>query len=330
MVSLEIRDLRVQLGERFVLTVPDLAVADGERISVMGPSGSGKSTLLRAIAGITPASGAISVDDGPVEHLPPHRRGVGMVFQDYALFPHLDVGGNVGYGARIAGLPTNERVALTASMLELVGLTGFADRNVTSLSGGEQQRVAIARTLATKPSVVLLDEPMGALDTTLRSTILAELRRIFSGLTTSAVYVTHDRAEAFGFADRIVVLDDGQLVADATPTQLWNDPGTEFVARLIGHETIVDGGFVGIAGSVVVPPSAVSLDDPVGPGIKAVGTVVGSVFDDGAHMVRVVLDRTAYHGEEPLRVVAESPAPGTVGATVGVRFDTDQLIRLSR
>jgi thiamine transport system ATP-binding protein len=218
-----------------------LAVDQGERLSVLGPSGSGKSTLLRAICGLEPlAAGRIEWDDKDVGGLPVHRRGFGLMFQDYVLFPHLNVARNVGFGLEVEAASRAEIARRTDEVLELVGLRGFEKRLPTELSGGEQQRVALARALAPRPRLLMLDEPLGALDRALRRNLLEEMSGVFSGLMLPIIYVTHDHEEALAIGDRVAVMRDGRLEAVASPRDLWQRPPTEFVARFLGFNNVFD------------------------------------------------------------------------------------------
>lgn len=202
---LEVRGITVRYGERLVLDRVNLAVADAEVVALLGPSGSGKSTLLRVIAGILdPDAGAVLVDGVEVGHLPPHRRRVGMVFQEEQLFPHLDVAGNIGFGLRMQGMARRAIDHRVAELLELVGLPGFGDRRVQRLSGGEAKRVALARALAPSPAVLLLDEPLTGLDTTLHERLVSDLGHVLRSAGTTALLVTHDRTEASALAARTV------------------------------------------------------------------------------------------------------------------------------
>jgi len=217
-------------------------VDTGETICLLGASGSGKSTLLRIIAGLEqPESGHISFDGRDLTSTPAHLRDFGLVFQDYALFPHLSVDENVAFGLKMRRLPEDEIVERAASSLELVNLLGFEKRRVTELSGGEQQRVALARALATRPRLLMFDEPLGALDRTLREDLLNELRRILHRTNIPAIYVTHDQEEAFAIADRVLILHDGEIVRDGTPADVWAEPGSAFVAGFLGLGNIIQG-----------------------------------------------------------------------------------------
>jgi thiamine transport system ATP-binding protein len=209
MSALLITDVSVAFGTTTVLDHVSLSVADGEILALLGPSGSGKSTLLRVVAGLlAPDAGRVEIDGVDVTRVATHRRGVGMVFQDEQLFPHRDVGENVAFGLRMTGVGTADRTARVEELLALVGLSGFARRSVTSLSGGEAKRVALARALAPAPRVLLLDEPLTGLDADLHDRLAVDLRAVLTRIGTTAVHVTHDRSEATVVADRIVTLDE--------------------------------------------------------------------------------------------------------------------------
>jgi thiamine transport system ATP-binding protein len=229
-MGLGIENLTVRFGDVTAVDAVSLTVPTGEVFALLGPSGSGKSSLLRAIAGLEPCTGEIAFDGESVMRMPPHTRRFALMFQDGQLFPHLDVAGNVGYALRIAGRPSTERVA---ELLELVGLAGFERRRVTDLSGGEQQRVALARSLAASPRLVLLDEPLSSLDRELRERLAGELHDILRAAGVTAMLVTHDHDEAGVIADRIGILDAGRLVQTGTLAQLRSDPVSERVARFL-------------------------------------------------------------------------------------------------
>jgi thiamine transport system ATP-binding protein len=209
MSTLVVTGVTVRFDATTVLDHASLSVDDGEIVALLGPSGSGKSTLLRVIAGLlTPDTGHVEIDGVDVTRLATHRRGVGMVFQDEQLFPHRDVGENVAFGLRMAGVEEAARSTRVDEMLELVGLAGFGRRRVTDLSGGEAKRVALARALAPTPRVLLLDEPLTGLDADLHDRLATDLRAALTGTGTTAVHVTHDRAEAVVVADRVVTIDE--------------------------------------------------------------------------------------------------------------------------
>jgi ABC-type Fe3+/spermidine/putrescine transport system ATPase subunit len=210
-------------------------VQPGEILAVLGPSGCGKSTLLQLIAGLEqPDRGRILWEGKDLSGVPTHLRGFGLMFQEFALFPHLDVRGNVGFGLKMQGLPDEQIRTRVAEVLRVVDLEGFGGRQVDALSGGERQRVALARSLAPQPRLLMLDEPLGALDRTLRERLLLDLPAILGELGQTVIYVTHDQEEAFAIADRVVLLNAGHLVQIGTPFELYNNPHTGFAARFLG------------------------------------------------------------------------------------------------
>ncbi|MCP4963998.1 MAG: ABC transporter ATP-binding protein, partial [bacterium] len=233
--------LSVAFEDTLALDAVNLTVRDGEVLAVMGPSGCGKTTLLRAIAGLQDLDiGTITWDGRDLRDVPPHDRGFGFMFQDYALFPHLTVRGNVEFGLRMHGVEGRRRTERLDDVLDMVGLADHGERHIHELSGGEQQRVALARTLAPSPRMILLDEPVGALDRSLRERLVAEMRTLFQDLEVTAIYVTHDRDEAFAIADTVAVMNNARLVRRAKPQELWADPRSEFVAAMLGFSAIVD------------------------------------------------------------------------------------------
>jgi thiamine transport system ATP-binding protein len=238
---LELAGATVRFGTQVALDGIDLAIADGERLAVLGPSGAGKSTLLRAVAGLEPlAAGRISWQGEDLAPVPVHRRHFGLMFQDYVLFPNRDVAGNVAFGLQMAGVNRANAAGRVSEVLALVGLAGYERRSISALSGGEQQRVALARALAPRPQLLMLDEPLGALDRTLRERLLGELAALFAKLDLTIIYVTHDQAEALAMGDRVAVLHAGRLEAVATPDELWRQPANEFVAGFLGLRNITD------------------------------------------------------------------------------------------
>lgn len=219
----------------------DLAVGDGEMVVLLGPSGCGKTTLLRAASGLQPLNaGQIELDGRDLTGQRPDQRGIGLMFQDEVLFPHFDVEGNVAFGLRMARVPFAERRRRVVEVLELVGLSGFQSRDVATLSGGEAQRVSLARALAPEPRVLLLDEPFGSLDRLLRERLINELRPVLDQVGVTAVHVTHDHHEAFALADRIAVMASGRILRIGTPEEVWTDPRTAQVARFLGHTNVFD------------------------------------------------------------------------------------------
>ncbi len=227
-----------------------LSVEAGETVCLLGASGSGKSTLLRIIAGLEePEAGSVLWDGVDLARTPPHERDFGLVFQDYALFPHLTVADNVAFGLRMRNLPKPEIEQRVKESLEVVNLRGFDKRRVTDLSGGEQQRVALARSLATRPRLLMLDEPLGALDRSMKEGLLEELRAILQHANIPVIYVTHDQQEAFAIADRILLLHEGAIVREGTPAEVWNDPGSAWAARFLGVGNVLEGKVVEVSGS---------------------------------------------------------------------------------
>jgi ABC-type Fe3+/spermidine/putrescine transport system ATPase subunit len=217
-------------------------VGIGETICLLGASGSGKSTLLRIIAGLEdPDSGRISFDGLDLASTSPHLRDFGLVFQDYALFPHLNVNDNVAFGLKMRRMGKDEITERVSESLKLVNLDEFGDRKVTDLSGGEQQRVALARALAIRPRLLMFDEPLGALDRSLRERLLSELRSILRQTRIPAIYVTHDQDEAIVIADRLMILHDGKIVQEGVPADVWANPQSAFVAKFLGLGNVIDG-----------------------------------------------------------------------------------------
>lgn len=228
-------------GEQ-VLNSIDLTINDSEFLTLLGPSGCGKTTTLRIIGGFQkPTSGDVFFDGKRINDVPPYRRKINTVFQKYALFPHLDVYDNIAFGLRVSKLSEDEIDRRVSEMLEIVSLKGFQNRKVTSLSGGQQQRVAIARALVNQPKVLLLDEPLGALDMRLRKDMQNELKRIQQALEITFIYVTHDQEEALAMSDTVVVMDKGNIQQIGSPVDIYNEPKNAFVADFIGESNILDG-----------------------------------------------------------------------------------------
>jgi thiamine transport system ATP-binding protein len=305
-------EITVRFDGKPALDGASLEVGDGEVVTILGPSGCGKTTLLRVVAGLqVPDSGRIVLAGSDQARVAAHRRGIGLVFQDHALFPHRDVLGNVAFGLRMRGDSPEQVVLRTSELLSLVGLTGFERRSVGSLSGGEQQRVALARALAPEPRVLLLDEPLGSLDRRLRDRLLDDLRTLFDELDLTAIYVTHDRTEAFALGDRVAVMRAGRIVQVATPDELWAHPVDADTARFVG--------LANVDCAEVIRPEAVRVrrsDDGNG--------VVESVARTGPTVELVVqLD----DGRRLEAIVASLEHPA-VGDRVDVEVDPRGIVRL--
>ena len=239
---IRLRDLCMAFDDELVLDNINLYINDSEFLTLLGPSGCGKTTTLRIIGGFTtPTSGDVTFDGVRINDVPPHKRQINTVFQKYALFPHLDVFENIAFGLRIAKVPEGEIRQRVTEMLEVVSLKGFDRRRIDQLSGGQQQRVAIARALVNRPKVLLLDEPLGALDLRLRKDMQIELKRIQQTTGITFIYVTHDQEEALTMSDRVVVMRDGNILQIGTPQDIYNEPCNAFVADFIGESNIIDG-----------------------------------------------------------------------------------------
>ncbi|MFH8792389.1 ABC transporter ATP-binding protein [Streptomyces sp. NPDC017941] len=330
-------------GENTVLDRFDLTVEPGEVMALLGPSGSGKTTALRTVAGfVRPASGRVFIGDRDVTALPPHRRGIGMVVQQYALFPHLRVEENVAFGLKAQKARRAEIPGRVADALEMTGMGGYAKRYPRELSGGQQQRVAIARALAIRPGVLLLDEPLSALDAQLRSGMLAELARLHRELPeVSILYVTHDQVEALTLADRIAVMDRARLQDCGTPQELYRAPRNAFTASFVGNanllpvsvgagsvslggaEVKVDTGDVaaGVSATLCVRPHLVGL----GAGPNALdGTVTEVQWRGATH--RVYVDVAGHSVKADVRELREPPA---LGSGVTVHFAPEDAVLLA-
>lgn len=319
--GLEIRDVVVQYGMTTAVRDVTCEVVTGEVMALLGPSGCGKSSLLRAVAGLEPlAQGSVSWEGGNLVGVPVHRRGFGLLFQDGQLFAHADVARNVAYGLRVAGVQRTERNARVAELLDLVGLAGYGERSVTSLSGGERQRVALARALAPSPRLLLLDEPLSALDRVLRERLATDLREILTATGTTAIFVTHDHDEAFTVADRVAVMDAGRVLQIAPPEQLWAGPASRRVAEFLGYQAFVAGGLAKDRGAeIAVGPAGLEVVD-AGAG-QWRGTIVRSVVRRGQVEVTVDADLgdgvgryTAVPGQRAVTVLDAE------GDEVGVRL----------
>jgi ABC-type Fe3+/spermidine/putrescine transport system ATPase subunit len=241
LAAIDVDHLQVSYGSQRVLHGVSLSVAPGEFIAILGSSGCGKTTLLRTIAGFQKAAGgAIRLFGRDVVNTPPEKRGMAMMFQSYALWPHMTVLGNVGYGLRLRGIPREEIRARVASVLKMLNLSGLEDRKVTNLSGGQRQRVALGRALAIEPEILLLDEPLSNLDAKVRIQLRSEIKSLQNRLGFTAIHVTHDREEAMTMADRIVVMEAGRIAQVGSPKEVYDHPTSPFVASFMGAENTLD------------------------------------------------------------------------------------------
>jgi thiamine transport system ATP-binding protein len=237
--AVQLDSVSVSYGPTRAISEVSLEVTEGEVVAVIGPSGCGKSSLLRVIGGLEPlAGGVVSLNGRNVEAVPTHQRDIGLMFQEHALFPHLDVAHNVAFGLRMAGVSESATRERVAELLELVELAGLAQRRIDELSGGEGQRVALARALAPSPAVLMLDEPFGSLDRVLREQLVADVGSLLRSIGQTAIHVTHDQPEAFAIADRVVVLNRGRIAQVGDPESLWRNPNDSFVARFLGHPNL--------------------------------------------------------------------------------------------
>ena len=286
--AIELRGLRKTFGDVEAVAGIDLEIPDGEFFSLLGPSGSGKTTLLRMIAGFeSPTEGQILLHGTDVTKRPPYDRDVNTVFQDYALFPHLSVLGNVEYGLRVKGVGKRERRERAEQALASVRLTGFGDRRPGQLSGGQRQRVALARALVNRPKVLLLDEPLGALDRALRLEMQVELKQLQRNVGITFVLVTHDQDEALTMSDRVAVVRSGRIEQIASPAGLYEHPGTDFVAGFVGVTNLLSGPvaatLLGTEDLVSIRPEKIriapaSVPSPDEEGVTAEGTVREDIY----------------------------------------------------
>ena len=296
--AVRISGLRKTFGAVEAVAGIDLEIADGEFFSMLGPSGSGKTTVLRMIAGFElPTAGTVALSGRDVTRLAPFERDVNTVFQDYALFPHMTVGENVEYGLKVRKVGRKDRRARAVEALSSVRLEGFESRKPSEMSGGQRQRVALARALVNRPKVLLLDEPLGALDLKLREQMQVELKQIQRDVGITFVFVTHDQDEALTMSDRVAVFDAGRIAQVGTPEQVYEQPATPFVAGFVGTSNLLTGevavALVGRNGTFSVRPEKISLSESGIPGIVAEVIYAGPVtryvvdLDAGARMTVV-------------------------------------------
>jgi spermidine/putrescine transport system ATP-binding protein len=350
--DIQLEGLTKAFGEHVAVAGIDVDMPPGEFFTLLGPSGCGKTTTLRMIAGFEqPTSGRIMLDGTDVARVPPHRRNVNTVFQSYALFPHLDVAKNVAFGLKYQKLEKSERAKRVAEALELVNLTEFAHRKADQLSGGQQQRVALARALVLQPRVLLLDEPLGALDAKLRKTLQVELKALQAELGITFVFVTHDQEEALTMSDRIAVMNKGLVEQAAPPQAIYEEPETVFVAEFLGVSNLLEAEAVGREGAtcavrigdrvfrcgqgdldtlgevkVMIRPERIVIEPHTEAGDERLpGIVERSVFLGGSHEVHV----RVLGGELMRTTVANDGSPPPVslepGAAVSLRLPPEAL-----
>jgi putative spermidine/putrescine transport system ATP-binding protein len=294
----------------------DLDIAEGEFFAMLGPSGSGKTTCLRLIAGFEqPTGGDIRLFGQSVRDLPPYRRAVNTVFQDYALFPHLNVLDNVAYGLMIAGKPKADRYREAAAALEMVALPGYGERKPGQLSGGQRQRVALARAIVNRPRVLLLDEPLGALDLKLREAMQEELKSLQRQLGITFVFVTHDQGEALSMADRVAVFNEGRIVQVGSPEDIYYRPEVPFVADFVGSSNILPAALTGLAAPAALRPEALRLAERGTPATVSAVSFLGAA-------TRVTLD---VQGTRLTALLAKGTRLPVAGETVHLTWNAADL-----
>jgi ABC-type Fe3+/spermidine/putrescine transport system ATPase subunit len=341
MSCLELRDVAKKLDRDWVVAGVDLTLANSEIVALLGPSGCGKTTLLRLIAGLTrPDRGTIRFEGRDLSLIPAHRRGFRMMFQDFALFPHRTVARNVAFGLEVETRSAGEIDRRVDEMLALVGLSGYGERDVEALSGGERQRVALARSLAADPKLLMLDEPLGALDRALRQRLLRDLVEILRHIRVPTLFVTHDQQEAFGVADRIAVMETGRILQIDSPEVLYHAPRSAAVARFLGFTNLIPGepsapdavetilGRFPVVAAQKLPAGPLTLlIRPEAATLTAAsdamdvlvieGEVTAALFQGGTYEVAVTV-----RDETPLRFTLPSlPKPPTVGQPIRLRLD---------
>lgn len=341
--AVDTQGLKLNYGNTPILRGIDLSLSKGQTLALLGPSGCGKTTLLRLVAGLLAPSmgrvvidGEVVADAGAGMFVPPERRGLGMVFQDYALWPHLTIAGNVGFPLEMRRIGRAERDERVARALDRVGLGGFGARNPGELSGGQQQRVAIARAIVAEPSLVLFDEPLSNLDRELRETMISEIAQLMSGLGLTAIYVTHDQSEAFTLADQVAVMRNGTIAQLAAPDLLVGEPADPGVAEFLrlgamtdveyrGNAMWLGAGSIqldmpaglpaGVGGRMLVSPKAIRLSDTAGSAV--VGTVIRTQFRGDTHAATVRV------GTLDLQVVSDVRLRS--GETIGLDIEPGRL-----
>lgn len=346
-LPIAIRRVSKAYGPVRALDGVDLDVRAGEFLTLLGPSGSGKTTLLMILAGfIRPDEGSVKFGDEEVVLTPPHLRNVGMVFQNYALFPHMTVAGNIGYPLKLRGVPKSETEQKVESVLATMGLEGFGDRRVHQLSGGQRQRVALARAIVFEPRILLMDEPLSALDKKLRDRMQAELRQLHDSLGMTTVYVTHDQREALSMSDRIAVINEGGIAQLDSPRAIYARPADAFVADFIGESALlpaqVRGGEIFCSGRKIeadVPPpdgeyflllrpeQLAVADGPESAGHNVFsGTVAGAAFQGDGVLLHVRLE----DGTSARARIPAEPSPPAAGSSVSLLLRREHAVLIKR
>lgn len=333
--QIELRGVRKVFGEVTAVQGADLTVDDGELFAILGPSGSGKTTVLRMIAGFEqPTAGTVHLGGSDVTALPPARRDTNTVFQDYALFPHMTVAQNVEYGLKVKGVPKAERRERTGAALEMVRLAGHATRKPAQLSGGQQQRVALARALVGRPKVLLLDEPLGALDLKLREQMQVELKAIQREVGITFVIVTHDQDEALTLCDRLAVFNNGRIEQIGAAREVYENPANRFVADFVGTSNVFTGAqaeaLIGRPGTFAIRPERIALlrsDEAVPTGMRSVTAEVAEVVYAGP-ITRIAADTSGARLTATL-LSAEASTDISHGATVVLAWPDNAVRSLS-
>lgn len=312
MPGLALIDIHKSYGPTRAVDGVSFEVPEGEIVALLGPSGCGKSTVLMIVAGLErPDRGEVRWDGRSLADVPPHRRGFGLMFQDYVLFPHMNVRENIAFGLRMAAMEKRAIQERVAETLELVGLAEFEERDVNTLSGGEQQRVALARALAPQPRLLMLDEPLGSVDRTLRERLMVELRQILRRMQQTALYVTHDQEEAFSLADRVVLMRAGQVEQAGRPQEIYHQPASLFVAQFLGLNNLLTGQVRQVDGHQLVETAIGDL--PVETSAQGEVTVLirpdaARLDGQGKYMLTGIVEDVSFRGSLCRVVVAVSGA----------------------
>jgi ABC-type Fe3+/spermidine/putrescine transport system ATPase subunit len=345
--GLTLSQIYKSFGNQVALAGVSFQVARGEIVAVLGPSGCGKSTLLGIIAGLEkPDRGEVCWAGTSLTNLPTHRRGFGLMFQDYALFPHQDVFENIAFGLRMADYPKDQILKRVEEVLELVGLPGFPERDVNTLSGGETQRIALARSLAPFPHLLMLDEPLGALDRTLREHLMLELGDILRKSQQTAIYVTHDQEEAFAVADRIVLMNAGKVMQTGAPLDIYRHPGSVFAARFLGLNNLLPGTLLSKAEGKFIQTALGVFPLPASQPIKADGQFLVLLRPDlveadkpGSCQINGIVQGISFRGgvsklsitSNGLRLEFEFPSNAALpapGEAIAISFDPDEALQI--